>query len=188
LIYAECLDIFAKTISMEPKDIIRKIRKANNLTQEQMAEKLCVTRQAISRWETGATWPNPEMLKIISKEFGVSINTLLGSPQTLFCQHCGMTINEDEKLTEVPGTYDLSMKIELWEWLYNNYSKKFYEEIIELIRAAESFDAAVTQLHDRYSISNETATEFLNLPFVDTSTMNKEYCKKELLKYSSMKA
>lgn len=36
--YAKCLDIFAKTISMELKDIIRKIRKANNLTQEQMAE------------------------------------------------------------------------------------------------------------------------------------------------------
>lgn len=92
-----------------------------------------------------------------------------------------MTINEDEKLTEVPVTYDLSTKLELWEWLYNNYSKKFYEEIIGLIRAA------VSQIHDRYSISKETATEFLNLPFVDTSTMNKEYCKKELLKYSSLK-
>ena len=172
---------------MEPKDIIRKIRKANNLTQEQMAEKLCVTRQAISRWEIGATYPNPQMLKTISKEFDVSINTLFGSPKTLFCQHCGMTINEEEKLTEVPVTYDLSTKLELWEWLYNNYSKKFYEEIIGLIRAAESFEAAVYQIHDRYSIGKETATEFLNLPFVDTSTMNKEYCKKELLKYSSLK-
>lgn len=98
---------------MEPKDIIRKIRKANNLTQEQMAEKLCVTRQAISRWETGATYPNPRMLKTIYKEFDVSINTLFGSPKTLFCQHCGMIINEDEKLTEVPVTYDLSTKLEL---------------------------------------------------------------------------
>ena len=152
-----------------------------------MAGKLCVTRQAISRWETGATWPNPEMLKTISKEFGVSINTLLGSPQTLFCQHCGMAIYENEKLTDVPRTYDLNMKIELWKWLYNNYSKKFYEEIIELIRAAESFDAAVAQIHNRYAISKETATEFLNFPFVDISAMNKEYCKKELLKYSSLK-
>ena len=156
--YAECLDIFAKTISIKPKDIILKIRKANNLTQEQMADKLCVTKQAISRWDTGASWPNPQMLKTISKEFDVSINTLLGSPKTLFCQHCGMTINEDKKLTEVPVTYDLSTKLELWEWLYNNYSKKFYEKIIGLIRAAESFEAAVSQIHDRYSISKETAT------------------------------
>ena len=63
---------------MEVKDILRNLREKNHLTQEQMAERIGVTRQAVSRWETGMTQPNPELLKVLSREFGVSINTLLG--------------------------------------------------------------------------------------------------------------
>lgn len=61
---------------MEIKDILKDLREKNHLTQEQMAERLIVTRQAISRWENGETQPNTETLKLLSKEFGVSINTL----------------------------------------------------------------------------------------------------------------
>ena len=43
---------------MEAKDILLAIRKKHNLTQDAMAEKLLVTRQAVSRWETGETVPN----------------------------------------------------------------------------------------------------------------------------------
>lgn len=38
---------------MEIKDILKNLREKNNLTQEQMAERMMVTRQAVSRWETG---------------------------------------------------------------------------------------------------------------------------------------
>ena len=79
---------------METKDILRKIREDNNLTQDQMAEKIMVTRQAVSRWELGETQPNTDTLKILSKEFNVSINTLLGSPVNLVCQCCGMPLTE----------------------------------------------------------------------------------------------
>ena len=51
-----------------------------------MAQRLLVTRQAVSRWETGETLPNTETLKLLSREFGLSINTLLGSPRQLICQ------------------------------------------------------------------------------------------------------
>ena len=71
---------------MEVKDILRNLREKNHLTQEQLAERIGVTRQAVSRWETGMTQPNPELLKVLSREFEVSINTLLGSPRTLYCQ------------------------------------------------------------------------------------------------------
>ena len=71
---------------MEVKEILKNLRERNNLTQDQMAERINVTRQAVSRWETGQTQPNPEMLKVLSREFGVSINTLLGAPRTLYCQ------------------------------------------------------------------------------------------------------
>lgn len=92
---------------METKDILKKLREDNNLTQDQMAEKLLVTRQAVSRWETGATVPNTETLKLLSRELDVSINTLLGSPRQLFCQCCGMPLNEDGFISkEMDGSFN----------------------------------------------------------------------------------
>ena len=43
----------------------------------------------------GETVPNTETLKLLSKEFGVSINTLLGAPRKLICQCCGMPLEDD---------------------------------------------------------------------------------------------
>ena len=75
---------------METKEILKDLREKSGLTQEQLAEKVLVTRQAVSRWETGETQPNTETLKLLSREFNVSINTLLGAPRQLVCQCCGM--------------------------------------------------------------------------------------------------
>ena len=80
---------------METKDVIYSLRTRNGLSQDELAEKVFVTRQAVSRWENGETVPNTETLKLLSRQFGVSINTLLGSPQKLICQCCGMPL-EDE--------------------------------------------------------------------------------------------
>lgn len=80
---------------METKDILRTLREERHLTQDQLAERALVTRQAVSRWETGETQPNTETLKILSRLFDVSINTLLGSPRQLICQCCGMPLTED---------------------------------------------------------------------------------------------
>lgn len=90
---------------METKDVLTELRKKNDLTQDEMAEKLFVTRQAVSRWETGETVPNTETLKLISKEFDVSINTLLGQPMELICQSCSMPLPDDSLLSrEADGT------------------------------------------------------------------------------------
>ena len=75
---------------MEIQGILKNLREKNNLTQEQLAERVQVTRQAVSRWETGETQPNTDTLKLLSRVFDVSINTLLGSPRQLVCQCCGM--------------------------------------------------------------------------------------------------
>ncbi len=53
---------------------IFKLRKEYNLSQEQLAEKINVTRQTISNWELGETAPNPEQLKLLSKELNISID------------------------------------------------------------------------------------------------------------------
>ena len=78
---------------METYKILKDLREQHHLTQEQLAERVLVTRQAVSRWETGETQPNTETLKLLSREYDVSINTLLGSPRTLICQCCGMPLS-----------------------------------------------------------------------------------------------
>ena len=54
---------------MKTKDILRELRTKNGLSQEELAEKIFVTRQAVSRWETGETTPNTETLKQIDSAF-----------------------------------------------------------------------------------------------------------------------
>ncbi len=100
---------------METKDILKDLRVKHGLTQEQMAERLLVTRQAVSRWENGETQPNTETLKLLSREFGVSVNTLLGSPRVLFCQCCGMPLAEDGHISREP---DGSFNEDYCTWCY----------------------------------------------------------------------
>lgn len=54
-------------ITMNTKDILRQLRVQKGLSQDELAEKLYVTRQAVSRWETGETTPNVETLKLLSR-------------------------------------------------------------------------------------------------------------------------
>ena len=56
---------------------ILKLRKKNSLSQEQLGEKINVTRQTISNWELNVTAPNPEQLKLLSQVLKVSIDELL---------------------------------------------------------------------------------------------------------------
>ena len=79
---------------METKNVIYELRTKKGMTQDELAEKVFVTRQAVSRWETGETVPGTETLKLLSNLFDVSINTLLGSPRKLICQCCGMPLED----------------------------------------------------------------------------------------------
>ena len=63
---------------METKNVIYELRTGKGMSQDELAEKLFVTRQAVSRWENGETVPNTETLKLLSRLFDVSINTLFG--------------------------------------------------------------------------------------------------------------
>jgi transcriptional regulator with XRE-family HTH domain len=100
---------------MEIKNILKTLREKNRLTQEQLAERVLVTRQAVSRWETGETLPNVDTLRLLSREFDVSINTLLGSPRVLVCQCCGMPLTEDGMISREP---DGSFNEDYCRWCY----------------------------------------------------------------------
>ena len=92
---------------METKDVLRNLRESRHLTQDQLAERVMVSRQAVSRWENGETQPGTNTLKLLSREFGVSINTLLGSPRDLICQCCGMPLSEDGLISkEADGSFN----------------------------------------------------------------------------------
>ena len=99
---------------METKDIILELRTKHNLSQDALAEKVHVTRQAVSRWENGDTIPNTETLKLLSKLFDVSINTLLGSPRQLICQCCGMPLDDSNISKEIDGLFNE----EYCKWCY----------------------------------------------------------------------
>ena len=113
---------------METKDVIYQLRTEKGLSQDELAEKVFVTRQAVSRWETGETVPNTETLKLLSAFFGVSINTLLGSPRQLFCQCCGMPL--EDKI--IGRDHDGSLNEDYCKWCYAD-GEYTYSDMDELI-------------------------------------------------------
>ena len=114
---------------METRTILKQIRENNHLTQDQMAEKLMVTRQAVSRWENGETQPNTDTLRLLSKEFNVSINTLLGSPRQLICQCCGMPLED----AIIGRNKDGSLNEDYCQWCYPDGTYT-YSDMDDLIR------------------------------------------------------
>ncbi|MBQ8448985.1 MAG: helix-turn-helix domain-containing protein [Clostridia bacterium] len=112
---------------MQTKDIIRELRAKKGLSQDELAEKIYVTRQAVSRWENGETVPNTETLKLLSSFFDVSINTLLGSPRKLICQCCGMPLEDASISRESDGAFNE----EYCKWCYSE-GKFCYTSLEEL--------------------------------------------------------
>ena len=113
---------------MESKDIIFELRTKHGLSQDELAEKVFVTRQAVSRWENGETVPNTETLKLLSELFGVSINTLLGAPRQLICQCCGMPLED----ALIGRNRDGSLNEDYCKWCYADGSFT-YSDMDDLI-------------------------------------------------------
>ena len=116
---------------METKNIILELRTQRGMSQDALAEKLMVTRQAVSRWENGETVPNTETLKLLSKEFDVSINTLLGAPRKLICQCCGMPLEEDGILGR-DGDGTLNENYCKWCYADGTYMYNDMDELIDV--------------------------------------------------------
>ena len=117
--------------TMKTKNIILKLRTERGMSQDELADKIMVTRQAVSRWENGDTVPNTDTLKLLSKEFDVSINTLLGEPRKLFCQCCGMPIDDDSILGR---DKDGTLNEEYCKWCYvdGTYTYNDMDELIDV--------------------------------------------------------
>ena len=85
---------------MEFNEKLQELRKQRGLTQEELAEKLYVSRTAISKWESGRGYPNIESLKAIAKFFSVTVDELLSSGEVL-------TIAEEDNKRKEKHFYDL---------------------------------------------------------------------------------
>ena len=68
---------------MEFNKKLQELRKQKGLTQEELAEKLYVSRTAVSKWESGRGYPNIESLKEIAKFFSVTVDALLSTNEAL---------------------------------------------------------------------------------------------------------
>ena len=133
---------------MEQKELLKSLREKHNLTQEQLAQRIHVTRQAVSRWETGETQPGTDTLKLLSREFDVSINTLLGSPRQLICQCCGMPLEDGTTSKEPDGDFNE----EYCKWCYSGGEFKYtsMEQLIDFCvehMASEAWPAEQVRAH-----------------------------------------
>ena len=115
---------------MGTKEILKKLREEHGFSQDQLAERVMVTRQAVSRWETGETQPNTDTLKLLSKVYNVSINTLLGSPRQIVCQCCGMPLDDSIISREKDKTFNE----DYCQWCYadGTYTYSDMDDLIEV--------------------------------------------------------
>ena len=107
---------------------LHKIRKDNNITQEGLADKLNVSRQAVSKWESGQAYPDTEKLIQISKIFNVSLDELIND-------NCDKSINSSDKKLDL-----MSIINKVLEFISKSvnmfWSMKFVEKIKLLFEMA----------------------------------------------------
>ena len=99
---------------MEFNEKLQQLRKQKNLTQEDLAEALFVSRTAVSKWESGRGFPNIESLKAISKYFAVSLDDLLSGEELLAIAEKDHSEKENRVRDVVFGLLDCGMALLLF--------------------------------------------------------------------------
>ena len=92
---------------MEFNEKLQELRKQKNLTQEELAERLYVSRTAISKWESGRGYPNIDSLKMISSFFSVTIDELLSSSEMLTVAEADQVQKAERRKAMACGILDL---------------------------------------------------------------------------------
>ena len=127
---------------MEFSKKIQEIRNKNKLTQEQFAEKLYVSRTAVSKWESGKGYPSIDSLKYISKIFNISIDELLSNEEIIDIAEKENTTNIEKNNNLVFGLLDIMSILFIFLPLYGqkigetiyNVSLFSCNEISEIIK------------------------------------------------------
>lgn len=158
---------------MNDRNPIQALRLLKGLSQDEVAEKVYVTRQAVSRWENGETTPNTETLKLLSNLFDVSINTLLGSPRRMICHCCGMELDDATTSREIDGDFNE----DYCKWCYHEgeFTLDFWQRYREL-GGDEGFERFQQQLIAEFNaLGIDGMPEVTGLNVLTGSYINLEY-------------
>ncbi|MBE6464391.1 MAG: helix-turn-helix domain-containing protein [Eggerthellaceae bacterium] len=116
---------------MAINDVLTTLRQEKNMTQQELAAKLFVTRQAVSRWENGETTPSIDMAKLIANVLDVPIMRVLDLPQEPSCQCCGtpFSVPNMPKGTDADGTENPNY----CKWCYDEgeFASATMDDVIE---------------------------------------------------------
>ena len=88
-------------------DKLIELRKKNNLTQEQLAEKIGVSRQTISKWELGETAPDIKFAKDLADIFNININELVGDVNSIILDKVISNEAKTKKLSKIFSTVSI---------------------------------------------------------------------------------
>lgn len=112
-------------------EAIQSARRKSGLTQEQLASKVYVTRQAVSRWETGESEPSVDMRKLLASVLDVPVTSLFDLPDAPACQCCGTPF--DVPNMPLGTNADGTENPDYCGWCYQNgeFTSGGLDEIIE---------------------------------------------------------
>lgn len=130
---------------------IKKLRKEKGLTQQQLADKLNVSFQAVSKWETGETLPDTGLLLDLCNELGTTADALLNG---------GAIINKNQKIIRVEG---IIRGFEHIASLKDDFSEDspFYKGIMEGISSKMNFDFEHTLFNNPEVLYTEVIINYL---------------------------
>ena len=135
---------------------IKALRKTKGLTQDELAIRLNVVRQTISKWEKGLSVPDAEMLQKIAEVFEVNVSQLLGSP-----------INQNENVDIIAEQLS---RINEQMVVKNNRSRKIWKTIgiiLAIIIAGQLLLVALSiTAYKSYEVGTDTYEEYVE-EFVD---------------------
>ena len=116
---------------MAIKDVLPQLRQEKGMTQQELAAKLYVTRQAVSRWETGETTPSVDMAKLIATVLDEPVMRVLDLPQEPSCQCCGTPFSVPDMPKGVNA--DGSENSDYCKWCYDEgeFASATMDDVIE---------------------------------------------------------
>lgn len=114
---------------MEFNEKLQELRKQKQLTQEELAESLYVSRTAISKWESGRGYPSIESLKAISEFFSVSIDDLLSGKELIYFAEKDSTLKLQHMRDLVFGLLDCALIIFLFLPLFGQQDGDFIRQV-----------------------------------------------------------
>lgn len=114
---------------MEFNEKLQKLRTNENLTQEELAEKLYVSRATISKWESGRGYPSIDSLKAIAKYFHITIDELIGSEEIVDLAEQDMKSSNKKYTALICGILDCLTLLLLFLPVFGNGGKTDVESV-----------------------------------------------------------